>query len=147
MKIEDFLSPDDTTVGLRSADKTRLLQELSTRAAVRLGLDAAQVGQEILKREELGSTGMGAGIAIPHARLHEVHKPFGVLARLKRPMEFDAIDSAPIDLVFLLLLPAAAQGECLNALAAVARKLRDPETLQRLRAASDGAALYRELTP
>lgn len=146
MKIEDFLSPTDTIVGLRAQDKARLLQELAARAASSLQLEAAGIAAEVLKREELGSTGMGNGIAIPHARLSELDTPFGLLARLKRPIDFDAIDGAPVDLVFLLLLPAAAQSECLNALAAAARKLREPDRLEKMRAAEDAAALYRELT-
>jgi nitrogen PTS system EIIA component len=146
MKIEDFLSPADVIVGLRAQDKVRVLQELAGRAASNLQLDPGEISQEILKREELGSTGMGSGIAIPHARLQDVQKPFGILARLKRGIEFDAIDAGPVDLVFLLLLPAAAQSECLNALAAVSRALRDPERLRNLRAAEDNVALYRELT-
>jgi PTS system nitrogen regulatory IIA component len=146
MKIEDFLSPTDVIVGQRAQDKLRLLRELSARAAASLGLGADLVAQEIQKREELGSTGMGAGIAIPHARIVGLQKPFGVLARLKKGIEFDAIDGRPVDLVFLLLLPAEAQTDCLNALAAVARKFRESERLQRLREAGDGAALYRELT-
>lgn len=146
MKIADFLSPADAMVGLRASDKARLLEELAKRAAASLGLDADLIAKELLKREELGSTGLGAGIAIPHARLREVQRPFGAFARLKRAIEFDAIDGAPVDLVFLLLLPAASQSECLNALAAVARALREPERLQKLRAAEDGESLHRELT-
>lgn len=146
MTIEDFLSPANTSVGLNALSKTRLLTELSERAASALQLDPALVAGEILRREHLGSTGMGHGIAIPHARLTEVRRPLGVFARLKRPLEFDAIDGEAVDLVFLLLLPAAAQGDQLNVLAAVARKLREPERLQKLREAGDGAGLYRELT-
>jgi PTS system nitrogen regulatory IIA component len=85
---------------------------------------------------------MGSGIAIPHARLARLEKPFGLLARLKRPIEFDAIDRRPVDLVFLLLQPAAAEGD-LNALAAVARALRDPDRLEHMRAAKSAADLYR----
>ena len=94
-------------------------------------------------REELGSTGMGRGVAIPHARLSVVTKPLGILARLKEPIDFEAIDGNPVDLVFVLLLPEDTRGEQLNALASVSRRLRAPETLRKLRQAKDAAALYR----
>jgi PTS system nitrogen regulatory IIA component len=99
-----------------------------------------------MKREELGSTGVGGGVAIPHARLPELHQVFGLSARLKKPIDFDAIDQRPVDIVFLLLTPAAEQGDHLNALAAVARKLREPERLKELRASENDAALYLAMT-
>jgi PTS system nitrogen regulatory IIA component len=96
-----------------------------------------------LKREALGSTGTGAGIAIPHARLEGIARPFGILVRLAKPIDFEAIDGQPVDLVFLLLLPAEPQGDQLNALACAARMLRDAQILRDLRRAADDAALYR----
>jgi nitrogen PTS system EIIA component len=99
----------------------------------------------LLQREQLGSTGTGGGIALPHARLVGVDKPFGMLVRLAKPIDFDAIDGKPVDIAFLLLLPAGAQGEQLNALASVARKLRDAEVLRTVRGARDGNALYEAL--
>jgi len=142
MDIKDFLSPGDAIVDVRLADKARLLQELAERAAAALNLSADRIASELRKREDLGSTGTGGGVAIPHARMAEVKKPFGLAVRLRQPIDFDAIDGKPVDVVFLLLLPAAAAGEQLNALASVARKLRDPASLRRLRRAADGAALY-----
>jgi nitrogen PTS system EIIA component len=142
MKLEDFLTPGATLVGVSSLDKTRVLTELSARAAQALGHDASEIARAILKREELGSTGMGGGIAIPHARLTHLDKPFGLLARLRRPVEFDAIDGKPVDLVFLLLQPLAAESD-LNALAAVARALRDTDRLGRMRSVSSSAELFR----
>jgi PTS system nitrogen regulatory IIA component len=102
------------------------------------------IAQELTKRESLGSTGVGAGIAMPHARLQAVQKPFGLLARLKKPIDFDAIDGRPVDLIVLLLMPAVAS-EHLNALASVARKLREPDRLDRMRRAPDAASLFQEL--
>ncbi|KAF0186719.1 MAG: PTS system, nitrogen regulatory IIA component [Alphaproteobacteria bacterium] len=145
MNIEEFLSPTDVLVDIRASDRARLIHDLASRAAAAQGLDAASITQELMKREALGSTGMGSGIAVPHARLNEVRRPFGLLARLKRPIDFDAIDGCAVDLVFLLLLPLA-QSENLNALAAVARKLREPDRLDRMRRAADAASLFRELT-
>src|SRR5262245_8423261 len=143
MKIKDFLSAADVAVDVRAADKASLLKELATRAAVALNLPVDMVVSEIAKRADLGSTGIGHGVAIPHARLREIKKPLGLLARLKSPIEFDAVDGQPVDLVFLLLLPASSQLDQLNALAAVARKLRDEEVLSRMRRAASATQLYR----
>jgi PTS system nitrogen regulatory IIA component len=143
MKIKDFLAPSDVAIDIPATDKAGLLNELARRAASALGLSADAVVNEIEKRDELGSTGIGGGVSIPHARLREVKKTFGLFARLKNPIEFDAVDGQPVDLVFLLLLPAASQLDQLNALAAVARKLRDRSVLKTLRAATSSTELYR----
>jgi PTS system nitrogen regulatory IIA component len=145
MEIKDFLSPTDTIVDVRASDKAGLLQELSRQAAASLNLRADLISGDILKREDLGSTGMGNGVAIPHARIPNLKKPFGILARLRKPIDFDAIDSQPVDLVFFLLLPVASGSDQLNALACVSRKFRDAETVRCLRRATDGAELYRAM--
>jgi len=145
MNIKEFLSPDDTLVDVRVSDKTRLLQELAHRAAISLNLAAEQISAEILKREELGSTGTGGGVAIPHARIQGLHRSFGILVRLSKPIDFEAIDSRPVDLVFLLLLPVNPVDEQLKALAAVARKLRDPASLRNLRSADGTIGLYQAM--
>jgi PTS system nitrogen regulatory IIA component len=111
MVIRDFLSPSDALIAVRASDKRRLLQDLASRAAAALDLPADRIGSELLRREELGSTGTGGGIAIPHARMSGIKKPFGMLVRLKQPIAFDAIDDQPVEIVFLLLLPAASAGE------------------------------------
>jgi PTS system nitrogen regulatory IIA component len=144
MGIEDFLSPDDALVGLKAPDKQRLLRELAERAAAKLQLDPPELVQALQKREQLGSTGMGNGIAIPHARIAGLEKPFGIFAQLRRPIDYEAIDGQPVDLVFLLLQSASSPGD-LNALAAVARCLREPDRLKALRAASNAVAAYQEL--
>ncbi|MES1199741.1 MAG: PTS sugar transporter subunit IIA [Pseudomonadota bacterium] len=145
MKIEDFLAPQNTVLDVKAADKARLIRDLGARAAAALSLDAETVTQALLKREDLGSTGVGAGVAIPHANIAGLSKPFGLFARLKKPLAFDAIDGEPVDLVFLLLQPANAKSD-LNALAAVARRLREPDRLERLRAATDDAHAYQILS-
>jgi len=142
MDIREFLSPNDTLIDVRASDKTRFLRELARRAAASLNLAPERIAAEILKREELGSTGTGGGVAIPHARIQELNEPFGIFARLNRPIDFQAIDTRPVDLVFLLLLPGDPVGEQLKALATVARKLRDPTSLRDLRAAASTAGLY-----
>ena len=143
MNITDFLSPQHAIVDLRAADKAQLLRELARRAATALGLPADQVSDALLKREALGSTGTGGGVALPHARLAGVAKPFGMLVSLAKAIDFDAIDGRPVDIVCLLLLPTNSQGEQLNALACAARTLRDADALRNIRHAGDDAALYR----
>jgi PTS system nitrogen regulatory IIA component len=146
MDIKEFLAPSDTLIDVRASDKTRLLQELTRRAAAALDLPAERICTEILKREELGSTGTGGGVAIPHARIEGLKRSFGILARLNKSIDFEAIDGRPVDLVFLLLLPANPVGEQLKALASVARKLRDAACLRDLRSASGSAGLYNAMT-
>jgi len=142
MQISDFLSPTEVLIDLRVADKETLLEDLARRASARVNVPAERIASELLKREELGSTGMGTGVAIPHARFPELQRPFGLLAKLKAAIDFQAIDGQPVDIVFLLLLPAAAEGEQLGALATVARKLRTAEELKRLRASRTTAQLF-----
>jgi PTS system nitrogen regulatory IIA component len=142
MKISDLLSPADVMIDVRASNKRLLLQEFAAKAAASLGLPVDQVAPSLLKREELGSTGIGRGVAIPHARLPNLQRPFGQLARLKKPIEFDAIDGQAVDIVFVLLLPAAAENGQIGALALVARALRPAENLDRLRAAKNMSELY-----
>lgn len=142
MKICDFLTPADVTVALRVPDKRRLLLELARRAALALAVPAEEIAAALLAREELGSTGTGGGIAIPHARIPAVTKPFGIVVKLKQAIDFGAVDGRPVDLVFMLLLPASPDAGQLGALASVARKLRSPPDLSRMRQAKDPSGLY-----
>jgi PTS system nitrogen regulatory IIA component len=145
MKISDFLSPADVALDVRESDKTRLLQQLSSQAAAKVGLSANEVCTQITKREELGSTGVGNGVALPHARLRGLSTPFGLFARLRHGIDFEAIDNQPVDIIFLLLLPDGAGASQLNALASVSRALRDTETLQRIRSAADRDSLFQAI--
>jgi nitrogen PTS system EIIA component len=142
MEIGDFFNLSDVMIDVRAPDKPRVLIELARLAATKLDLAPDAVSDALLKREELGSTGTGGGIALPHARLAGVKKPFALLARLAKPIDFDAIDGRPVDVVCLLLLPTNSQGEQLNALACAARALRDPGAVRNVRRAADAAALY-----
>ncbi len=146
MKLSDFLTPADAVIDVRASQKQQVLQELSRKAAASLGLQADYVASELLKREDLGSTGMGNGVAIPHARLPMVKRPHGVIARLKPPVDFDAIDGQPVDLVFMLLLPAPPEADQLTALALVARTLKAPGMLARLRQAKSATDFYAAMT-
>lgn len=142
MKISDFLNPVDVIIDARASQKQPLLQELARKAAANLGLQVDDVAAALWKREGLGSTGLGSGVAVPHARLTQVAQPHGILVRLKPPVEFNAIDSLPVDLVFLLLLPTAAESDQLGALALVARKLRTADARVQLRRAKTTSELY-----
>jgi len=144
MDFEDICQIVDTVVDLPVHSKSALLHDLAHRAALVLNVDDDTVFSALLKREELGSTGVGNGVAIPHVRLEQVKKPFGILARLKHPVDFDAIDGQPVDLVCLLLLLLSKEKEQaqLNVLAAVARRLRTPELLEQLRRAPNRVVLY-----
>jgi len=142
MKVSDFLFADNVLIGT-SNDKKKLLSELARKAGALIDVQPDHVFAELLKREELGSTGMGGGVAIPHARFRQVTKPLGFLVRLRKPLDFDAVDGEPVDIVFLLLLPEGAPaGDQLGVLAAIARRLRKPEIAKALRRARDTKEMY-----
>jgi PTS system nitrogen regulatory IIA component len=142
MKVSEFLFSTDVMVDVRASQKQQLLKELAQKIAPTAGLSADVINSELLKREDLGSTGTGGGIAIPHARIPGLVKPRSFFVRLKQPIDFDAIDGQRVDLVFVLLLPQNAGGEHLGALASVARKLRTPEVVARMRDALTPVELY-----
>ncbi len=142
MDLADLIQPDRVILGLRASDKAQLLQELSRRAAGPLGLSPSAIIGALQAREQLGSTGLGRGFALPHARVEGVDRFFGLFVRLSRPVEFQAIDEKPVDLVFLLLIPPNAGNEHVAALAAVSRPMRDPAFAARVRKAESAAALY-----
>ncbi len=142
MRISDLLSPADVLIDVRAANKRLLLQDLATKVASSLGLNLDQAAPYLLKREDLGSTGIGRGVAIPHARLPDLQRPYGLLAKLRHPLEFDAIDGQAVDIIFVLLLPAPADNGQLGALALVARTLRSSANLARLRGAKNASELY-----
>lgn len=146
MDIADLLPPDHVVVALPAADKPKLLAELSRRAAAATGLPQPAILEALRAREELGSTGVGGGVALPHARLPGLGRLHALFARLDRRIDYGAIDEQPVDLVFLLLVPAEAAGDHLAALACAARRLRDPVVAGGLRRAADAAALYGVLT-
>ena len=146
MEISDFLQPDQIVAGLRVSDKAQLTAELSRRAAAALQIARQPVEAALIARERLGSTGLGRGFALPHARLAGLDRFFGLFARLARPIDFDAIDERPVDLVFLLLIPDNSGGEHVAALAAISRRIRDQALAQRLRKAASAEAMYSLLT-
>jgi PTS system nitrogen regulatory IIA component len=144
--IGDLLAPDCVIVDVRAPDKTRLLQDLARRAAAILDVPEEKIAEALLRREAVGSTGTGDGVALPHARLAEVKRPFGMLVRLRQAIDFAAVDGKPVNVVFLLLAPATSPGEQLNALACAARALRKPDVLERLQAAASAEELFAAIT-
>ncbi|MGX1306780.1 PTS system nitrogen regulatory IIA component [Amorphus suaedae] len=146
MELNDLLSLEGVVPALRAQSKKQVLQELAAKAASLTGHPEREIFDTLLHRERLGSTGIGDGIAIPHGKLVPLNKIVGVFARLDRPVDFDALDDEPVDLVFLLLAPEGAGADHLKALARIARVLRDGETAAKLRASRDPAALYALLT-
>lgn len=145
MDISDLVAPDRVILGFAASSKSHLLAELARRAAAATGLPQKRIGDVLEARESLGSTGVGFGIALPHAQLAGVDRFFGLFLRLARPIDYDAIDGRPVDLVFLLLIPPSAK-EHLQALAAIARCLRDPDIAAALRAAQSAHQAYEALT-
>ncbi len=146
MHLTDLIAEDAVLPALRSHSKKQVLQDLSEKAAELTGLPARTVFETVLGRERLGSTGIGNGIAIPHGKLNGLPAIRGVFARLVKPVDFEAMDDQPVDLVFLLIAPESAGADHLKALSKIARMLRDPRMVVGLRAARDAAALHHLMT-
>jgi nitrogen PTS system EIIA component len=142
MPLSDLVAPNAIMPALRVNGKKQTLQEVAARAADLTGQNERTIFEILVQREKLGSTGVGNGIAIPHGKLAKLDKLFGLFARLERPIDFEALDGQPVDLVFLLLAPEGAGADHLRALARVARLLRDPEVARKLRESRDSEALY-----
>jgi nitrogen PTS system EIIA component len=146
MPLLDFLDPQAVLPALRVSGKKQALQELASHAARLADLPETAIYEALLQRERLGSTGIGEGIAIPHGKLPGLTRIFGLLARLDKPVNFEALDSQPVDVLFLLLAPEGAGADHLKALARVARVLREPGLIERVRATRDPEALYAIMT-
>jgi PTS system nitrogen regulatory IIA component len=147
MDITDFLTPDRVILDVRSRDKSQLIAEVARnfgRLVPALKPDAVEAS--LLAREQLGSTGLGAGFALPHARIESLNAYLGLFVRLAKPVDFDAIDGKPVRLVFVLLIPAETAVSHVAALAAISRRFRDPELAAKLMKADTQALAYGFLT-
>jgi PTS system nitrogen regulatory IIA component len=142
MPLTDLVAPNAIIPALKVNGKKQALQEIAAKAATLTGQSDKTIFEILLQREKLGSTGVGNGVAIPHGKLPKLGKVFGLFARLERPVDFEALDGQPVDLVFLLLAPEGAGADHLKALARVARLLRDGEVARKLRDSRDAEALY-----
>lgn len=146
MEISDLITTDSVIADLRVTSKKQSLQELSKPAAVITGLHERVIFDVLMERERLGTTGVGNGIAIPHGKLANLDKLYGLFARLEKPIDFQAIDKQPVDLIFLLLAPESAGADHLKALARVSRLLRDKQVCKKLRGTDSKEALFALLT-
>jgi PTS system nitrogen regulatory IIA component len=146
MQLGDLISPEAVVPSLKVKTKKQLLQELAARAAPLTGLEERHIFDVLWQRERLGSTGLGHGVAIPHAKVAGLKRIVGVFARLSEPVDFDAMDGEKVDIAVLLLAPEGAGADHLKALAAISRLLREGSAVEKLRASKDAAALYAVLT-
>jgi nitrogen PTS system EIIA component len=146
LEIADLVTPRSVIAQLRAPTKRQVLQELARRAGTLAGIADRRIYDALTERERLGTTGIGNGVAIPHCRLTDLNRLYGLFARLERPIPYEAIDDEPVDLLFLLLAPADAGAEHLKALARVSRLLRDRAMCEKLRGANSADALYALLT-
>jgi len=141
MQLGDFLDFDAITSRLSGGNKKSLLQQLANLAAQQLGITPAEILATVTEREQLGSTGFGQGVAIPHGKIEGINRIYCLFARLSEPLDYKAIDGKPVDLVFLLLSPPDAGAEHLKALAAISRVTRHLPTLDKMRGARSRDAL------
>ena len=146
MDLSDLIKPEAVIGSLKANSKKQAIQAIAEKAAALTGLPEREIFDTLLQREKLGSTGVGGGIAIPHGKLASLDRIFGLFARLPKPIDFEALDDQPVDLVFLLLAPEGAGADHLKALARIARHLREPGVAGKLRASGDKAALYAVMT-
>lgn len=144
--ITTILAPDAVVHNLAASSKRRAFEEIARIAAREVGVPERDVFDTLSQRERLGSTGVGNGIAIPHGKLGQLQRLCGFLFRLAEPIEFDALDAQPVDLVFALLAPEHAGADHLKALAKIAKVLRLPGMIEELREADSATALYRLVT-
>jgi len=142
MPLNDLLAPQAVIPALKVNNKKQALQDIASRAAELTGRPEREILDVLMQRERLGSTAIGNGIAIPHGKLAKLDRLFGLFARLDRPIDFEALDGQPVDLIFLLLAPENAGADHLKALARIARLLRDPDIIRLLRDSTDREALY-----
>lgn len=146
MELANILAKDSVVICPRVHNKRELLEILAERAAEQVGLDTAVVLDALLKREELGSTALGNGIAIPHGKLSGLKGVVAAFARLEEPVEFDSLDDQPVDLVMMLLAPVGAGADHLKALARVARLLRTDSLVNDLRHSATAERIHALLT-
>jgi nitrogen PTS system EIIA component len=144
IEIADLLTPRGVIAQLRVSNKKQALQEIARRAATQTGTAERRIYEALAERERLGTTGIGKGVAVPHGKLAELPRLLSLFARLDRAIPFEAVDDRPVDLMFVLLIPAEA--EYRRALARISRLLRDEAICQKLRGTDNADALYALLT-
>lgn len=146
MKFIDLITPTAVKVVTSSSSKKRLMHDVADLAESAYGLKAPRILESWMERESLGPTGVGHGVALPHSRVEGLDSVVGAFILLERPIDFDAVDRQPVDLVFGLFAPLEAGVEHLKALALVSRSLRNPSLCAKLRANPNSSTLYTILT-
>lgn len=142
MKLSEIMSGNSIFMGLKSNSKRQLLQDLANKAAEITGINERTIFDTVLERENLGSTGFGEGTALPHGRFAELDKVYGFFAKLNSPVDFEAIDGKPVDLIFMLLSPEGNGADHLTALAQASRILKDESTRTKIRQISSAQEIY-----
>ncbi len=142
MKLSEIMSGNSIFMGLKSNSKRQLLQDLADKAAEITGINERTIFDTVLERENLGSTGFGEGTALPHGRFEGLDRVYGFFAKLNSPVDFDAIDGKPVDLVFMLLSPEGNGADHLTALAQASRILKDESLRSKLRQISSAQEIY-----
>ena len=146
MDISEIISPVSVLANLKPNSKKQVLQELAEVGARETGIECHTIFETLLEREKLGSTGVGNGVAIPHAKFPGMNGIVGVFAHLAKPVVFEAVDDQPVDIVFMLLAPEGSGAEHLKALSKIARVLRNQSTLAGIRSSADPEAIFTLLT-
>jgi PTS system nitrogen regulatory IIA component len=146
MNLRDYLPLENVVLDLSAPSKTMLLRKLSQLASERLAIDETEIARVLTSRENLGSTGIGAGVAVPHASVKGLDRHFCLFARLAKPVDFEAVDDQPVDLVFLLLNPEN-RADHLNILSCIARRVRDEQTAATIRSTASPQDVYAQLCP
>lgn len=146
MPIKDLLARDGVLPSLKAATKKQFLEAIAEHAEPMTGLNARVIFDSLLQRERLGSTGIGSGIAIPHGKFEGLDRLVGLFARLEKPIDFEALDGQPVDLVFVLLAPEGAGADHLKGLSRVARVLRNPGTTSKIRSLREADVIFDILT-
>jgi PTS system nitrogen regulatory IIA component len=141
MKLSELIAADAVDASMPAANKKALFHQLAQAAGRRTGLDPKRIAASLADREKLGSTGFGGGVAVPHGRIEGLDKVYGYFARLAAPVDYQAVDGMPVDLVVLLLSPPDAGADHLKALASVSRMLRDRQAAAKLRGARSKDAI------
>jgi PTS system nitrogen regulatory IIA component len=145
MEVAELIKPNQIVLGLRVEDKAQLLGTLADYASRWIGLPVDTILRPLTAREALGSTGIGQGIALPHASIPGLKQTFGCFAQLEAPIAFESVDGEPVDLAFLLLTPAGAPNQNVAALAAVSRRLHDRTILHDLRTSKSAQEVHNRL--
>lgn len=142
MKISDIITVDSIALSVKAKNKRQLLQELSQLATTATNVNERTIFDILLERENLGSTGFGGGVALPHGRLSELNKVHGFFIKLATTLDYNSIDGKPIDMLFLLLSPESSGADHLTALAQISRILKDNNMVSKLREATDKEEIY-----